>query len=180
MLRVSKTFCLFLRLKNQNGDIMREGISRSRQNKIFGGVAAGLGEYLTIDPIVVRVLFVVSVIFSGIGILLYLIMWIVIPEEKFLFEQTSSSSSSKEQTQDTNRNDDTNSSSENINFTFPHKKKNNGKVIFGIILIAVGMFFLGIEIFSFLNFTDLFPVIIIGLGIALLLKSKNKRDQNEI
>ena len=62
---------------------MREGISRSRQNRIFGGVASGLANYLSIDPIIVRILFVVSVFFSGIGILLYLIMWIVIHEEKF-------------------------------------------------------------------------------------------------
>lgn len=149
---------------------MREGISRSRQNKIFGGVAAGLGEYLTIDPIVVRVLFVVSVLFSGIGILLYLIMWIVIPEDKFVFENVSNDSSQNNESKST----DTNTSSENINFTFHQEKKKNGKVIFGIILIIVGMFFLGVEIFSFLNFDDLFPVIIIGLGILLLWKSKKR------
>ncbi|MCK5456888.1 MAG: PspC domain-containing protein [Melioribacteraceae bacterium] len=158
---------------------MREGISRSRQNRIFGGVAAGLGEYLTIDPIVVRVLFVVSVIFSGIGILLYLIMWIVIPEEKFDFDNTYSDSSKDSENEDkgedkgTSTNADT--STENINFTFHQEKKKNGKVIFGIILIIIGMFFLGIEIFSFLNFADLLPVILIGLGITLLWKSKNNR-----
>ena len=156
---------------------MREGISRSRQNRIFGGVAAGLGEYLTIDPIVVRVLFVVSVIFSGIGILLYLIMWIVIPEEKFDFDNTYSDSSKDSENEDkgTSTNTNTDTSSENINFTFHQEKKKNGKVIFGIILIIIGMFFLGIEIFSFLNFADLLPVILIGLGITLLWKSKNNR-----
>ncbi|MCF6269893.1 MAG: PspC domain-containing protein [Melioribacteraceae bacterium] len=145
---------------------MREGISRSRQNRILGGVAAGLGEYLTIEPIVVRVFFVVSVLFSGIGILLYLIMWIVLPEEKFIFDNVSSNTSQKTESNTTDAN------SENINFTFHQAKKRNGKVIFGIILIIIGMFFLGIEIFSFLNFDDLFPVILIGLGVFLLWKSK--------
>ncbi len=158
---------------------MREGISRSRQNKIFGGVAAGLGQYLTIDPIVIRVLFVVSVLFSGIGILLYVIMWIVIPEEKFVFENTFDSSSQNSSDQNSETTTSTNvgsdSNNDNINFTFHQEKKNNGKVIFGIILIIIGMFFLGVEFFSFLNFADLLPVILIGFGITLLWKSKNKR-----
>ncbi len=154
---------------------MREGISRSRHNKIFGGVAAGLGEYLTIDPIVIRVLFVVSVLFSGIGILLYLIMWIVIPEERIIFDDVSGSSANNnvnENSGTTNGADST--SADNINFAFYQEKKKNGKVIFGIILVIIGMFFLGIEIFSFLNFDDLFPVILIGLGVFLLWKSKNR------
>jgi len=152
---------------------MREGISRSRQNKIFGGVAAGLGEYLKLEPIVIRVLFVVSVLFSGIGILLYLIMWIVIPEEKFIYENTFGSSTENNENKNSDTDSDTSSTnSENINFTFHHKKKRDGKVIFGIMLILVGMFFLGIEIFSFLNFDDLLPVILIGLGVFLLWKSK--------
>jgi len=159
---------------------MREGISRSRQNRIFGGVAAGLGEYLTIDPIVVRVLFVVSVLFSGIGILLYIIMWIVIPEEKFVYENVSGSTAQSNENKDSDNSTNVNTGADNINFTFHQEKKKNGKVIFGIILIIIGMFFLGIEIFSFLNFADLFPVILIGLGIILLWKSKNKRGKNEI
>ncbi len=154
---------------------MREGISRSRQNRIFGGIAAGLGEYLSIDPIIVRVLFVVSVLFGGIGILLYLIMWIVIPEEKFDFDNNFSNSSINNENDDVKSNTNSKTDAENINFTFHQEKKKNGKVIFGVILIVIGIFFLGIEIFSFLNFADLFPVILIGLGITLLWKSKNKR-----
>ncbi len=153
---------------------MREGITRSRQNRIFGGVAAGLGEYLSIDPIVIRVLFVVSVLLSGIGILLYLIMWIVIPEEKFNVDNTYGNSSKNNASENVKSNSNTETSGEDINYTFYQERKGNGKLIFGIILIIIGMFFLGVEIFSFLNFADLLPVILIGLGITLLWKSKNK------
>ncbi len=154
---------------------MSEGISRSRQNRIFGGVAAGLGEYLSIDPIVIRVLFVVSVLLSGIGILLYLIMWIVLPEEKFTFDNNYGNSSKPTEDEAAKSSNNANTGAENINFTFHQERKKNGKLIFGIILIIIGMFFLGVEIFSFLNFADLFPVILIGAGIMLLWKSKNKR-----
>jgi len=145
---------------------MREGISRSRQNRIFGGVASGLANYLSIDPIIVRILFVVSVFFSGIGILLYLIMWIFIHEEKFTdFTYTDMNSEKKS--------DDTFQG--NINFTIPKKDNKNGQVVFGIILVLIGLFFLGIEVFSFLNFEDLFPILLVGFGIYFVWNSKNKR-----
>ena len=60
---------------------MKESLCRSRKNRIFGGVAAGLGEYLKMDPVIIRVLFVLSVFLSGLGIMLYIILWIVVPEE---------------------------------------------------------------------------------------------------
>jgi len=149
---------------SKNGDAMKEGITRSRQNRIFGGVAAGLAEYLTIDPLVARILFVVSVFFSGIGILLYLIMWIVIPEEKFINYSNSE-----------NADNDSEGFNNNINFTIPKQSNKNGQVIFGIVLIFIGIFFLGIEVFSFLNFEDLFPILIVGFGIYLVWNSKNRR-----
>ena len=140
---------------------MQEGISRSRENRIFGGIASGIGKYFSIDPIIVRVLFVLSVLFSGIGVLVYLIMWIVIPEEKYNFGNTTDEFSNSGEYNDSN-----------VNFTFPEKKEGNGKIIFGIILIIFGMFFLGIKIFSFLNFADLFPIILISIGVLFLWKSK--------
>lgn len=146
---------------------MKEGISRSRQNRVLGGVASGLADYLTIDPIIIRILFVVSVFFGGIGILLYLIMWIVIPEEK-LFPETNTNSFDANDLNDTTIN-------ANINFENTSKSKNGGRVIFGIILIFVGLFFLGVEVFSFLNFEDLVPILLVGFGVYLVWNSKNSR-----
>lgn len=148
---------------------MREGISRSRQNRILGGVAAGLAEYLSIDPLVVRILFVISGFFSGIGILLYIIMWIVVPEENITNFSATDNLNNKDTTSDSG-----------VNFTIPKKKNKNGQVVFGIVLIFIGVFFLGIEVFSFLNFEDLLPILLVGFGIYLLWNSKNKRGSNEI
>lgn len=55
---------------------------RSSDNKMLGGVCAGLGEYFDIDPTLVRIGFVVLSLMGWIGafILAYLIMWIIIPE----------------------------------------------------------------------------------------------------
>jgi phage shock protein C len=48
---------------------------------MIAGVCGGLGGYLRIDPTLVRVFFVVLALGNGIGVLLYLILWIVLPRE---------------------------------------------------------------------------------------------------
>ncbi len=55
---------------------------RSRDNRMVGGVCAGLGEYIGIDPTVVRVIFVLGSFFGmGSLALVYLILLLVVPEE---------------------------------------------------------------------------------------------------
>jgi phage shock protein C len=53
---------------------------RSRQERMIGGVAGGLGEYLNVDPTLMRLAFVILTFFGGSGIPIYLIMWLIIPE----------------------------------------------------------------------------------------------------
>jgi phage shock protein C len=54
---------------------------RSRQDRKIAGIAGGLGEYFEIDPVLIRVAFVLLALFSGSGIILYLILMLVIPDE---------------------------------------------------------------------------------------------------
>jgi phage shock protein PspC (stress-responsive transcriptional regulator) len=54
---------------------------RSRTNRMLGGVAAGIGEYLDADPTLVRLVFALSFLLLGTGVLVYLVMWIIIPEK---------------------------------------------------------------------------------------------------
>ncbi|MCC6260027.1 MAG: PspC domain-containing protein [Anaerolineales bacterium] len=56
-------------------------LTRSKSNRMIGGVCAGLGDYLNIDPTVIRLLFVLGFFtFNGAMLLVYLIMAIVTPE----------------------------------------------------------------------------------------------------
>ncbi len=55
------------------------------------------------------------------------------------------------------------------------RKNNNGNKVIGIIMIIVGFFFLGVDLFSFLNFSDLFPILAIGIGGALIYNSIKSR-----
>jgi phage shock protein C len=55
---------------------------RSKKDRILGGVCAGLGEHLDVDPTVIRLIWaVVSVLSVGTGIVIYILAWIIIPEE---------------------------------------------------------------------------------------------------
>jgi phage shock protein C len=54
---------------------------RSRKDRMIAGVCGGLGEYFGIDPTLVRLLFVFAALFYGPGILAYLILMLVVPEE---------------------------------------------------------------------------------------------------
>ncbi len=54
---------------------------RSADGRVFAGVAAGLGSYLGVDPVVVRIIFAGLTLLGGAGLLLYLLLWAVIPDE---------------------------------------------------------------------------------------------------
>ena len=55
---------------------------RSRSSRMISGVCGGLAEYLNIDPLVVRLIFVITAIFGvSIGFWVYIIMWIAVPEQ---------------------------------------------------------------------------------------------------
>lgn len=52
---------------------------RSANDRILGGVCGGIGEYAGIDPTVVRVLWILLTLLWGFGLLLYLILWFIVP-----------------------------------------------------------------------------------------------------
>jgi phage shock protein C len=56
-------------------------LTRSRSNRIIAGVCAGLADYLGVDRVLVRIAFVVLAFGAGVGIALYVLAWILIPEE---------------------------------------------------------------------------------------------------
>ena len=63
---------------------MAEGVKklyRSNDQRMLAGVCGGLGEYFNLDPTIVRLLFVAFALVAGGGLLLYLILWLLIPQE---------------------------------------------------------------------------------------------------
>jgi phage shock protein C len=54
---------------------------RSTKDRKLAGVCGGLGEYLGTDPTVIRVLFIVLAVLGGAGLIIYLAMWLIVPQE---------------------------------------------------------------------------------------------------
>ncbi len=63
------------------GDMTTTGVRRSRDNRMIGGVCAGLAHRFDMRPRTVRVLFVLSCLLPGPQFLLYLVLWVVLPED---------------------------------------------------------------------------------------------------
>lgn len=61
---------------------MEKKLYRSEQNKILAGVIGGIGEYFNVDPVILRVLYVLLTVFTGLvpGIVAYILMILVVPK----------------------------------------------------------------------------------------------------
>ncbi len=57
-------------------------IYRDPDNRVLGGVCGGLGAYMGIDGLIIRIVFVIIFFLFGVGLLIYLILWIIIPEAR--------------------------------------------------------------------------------------------------
>jgi phage shock protein C len=68
-------------VKAWKGVPMSRRLYRSQTEKMLAGVCGGLGEVLDIDPTLVRLVFVLLALLGGHGILLYLILWMLMPRK---------------------------------------------------------------------------------------------------
>lgn len=136
---------------------------RSRTNKILAGVCAGIAAYFEIDPTIIRVLFVLFAFFQGIGILVYVILWIVVPEAT-----TDTASQSGFEAADIHEHGNSQFSLKNVSFA--------GRSLFGIIIILLGLAFLLNQIFPvhFFRWDFFWPLIVICLGLAIIFSYKRK------
>ena len=60
---------------------MKKKLYRSRENRAIWGICGGLGKYFGVDPVLIRVIAVLTIIFGGWGLLAYIILYFIIPLE---------------------------------------------------------------------------------------------------
>lgn len=65
--------------KNKYKNLKNKRLYRDTEDIVIAGVASGIAQYFNIDPVIVRILFVISIFFGGFGIISYLILWFVVP-----------------------------------------------------------------------------------------------------
>jgi phage shock protein PspC (stress-responsive transcriptional regulator) len=132
-------------------------LTRSVSNRVLAGICGGLGKYLDMDPIVFRVIFCVLGL-SGAGIIAYFILMFVIPSENDVETAASSSAINEEWVEDVAK-----KVKEEVNFN-AKKYGSTFSIIFGVILISIGFFFL----FPWIHFRLFFPIALIACGLLLL------------
>jgi len=167
---------------------MEKKLQRNEQDRVVGGVCVGLGEYFDIDSTWVRIAFVFAAFPGFFGIPAYIILWIAIPPKPFIpfnsgfnpynadyrvYEEKSFSSAS---------NPNYLKSAEPFPPNITPKPEGNGKLIFGLIFIAFGAFFLLDEFHLIPNWFDLrklWPLVFIIPGIMMILKAgqDDKREK---
>ncbi|MBI9048041.1 MAG: PspC domain-containing protein [Anaerolineaceae bacterium] len=60
---------------------MNRRLLRSQNNRILGGVCGGIGEYFSVDPIIIRLIFLALLFLVDISFWIYIILWVIIPSE---------------------------------------------------------------------------------------------------
>ena len=128
-------------------------LTRSETDKIIAGVCGGLAEYLNLDPVWVRLLFVLLIFASGIGLPIYLVLWVIMPR----IETAGQPGSTVLQN---NFEDISQTVSDKMN-----RLSRPGTV--GTLLILLGVYFL-LSQFGWLNGAIFWPIVIIGAGIFML------------
>lgn len=131
----------------------RNHLYRSVKDRKIAGVAGGIGEYLGIDPPIVRLVWLLAILFGGAGFLAYLIAWIVIPEEKV------------------NTNEENNLQEKTVP-SVGKTELTGGLTFLGVLLIVLGIYLLVKQFIPFGLISYFWPIIIISLGIFLLIPKK--------
>jgi len=144
---------------------------RSEDNKILAGICGGLGEYFTIDPTLIRLLFVLAAIFGGSGILIYILLWVLLPKESNL-SQTASDEVVKENWDEIKQStkkftEDIKEGMEKRNVNTKKGKRDTGW--FAYFLIAIGAVIL-MSKFGLIRLDLVWPILLIGLGFLILFK----------
>lgn len=140
---------------------------RSKSNRIIAGVCAGLARYFDIDPLLVRGLFILLSFADGFGIVVYVVLWIIVPEEGSLGEP-GAGARVKNFIGEVGRNAEDLASGER------RPSRDQWRNIVGFVIILVGLFALARQFFPFhwLNWDLVWPLLVIFLGVYFLSRKK--------
>lgn len=158
---------------------MNKRFVKSLNNKVIGGVCAGIADYLDVDVTLVRILFGVAFFAFGTGFLIYFILWIALPSgmttqgafnnNQFSgynnFETPNNFTTSSETFSEPNA--DKNQTSNAYKTEFMETKKNKSGLLGGLILITLGILFL-LDNLTEIDFSKTWPLMLIVAGVATL------------
>jgi phage shock protein C len=124
-------------------------LQRSRDDRVIAGVCGGLGEYLGVDAVLIRIAALVLLFAGGSGLILYVIGWIAMPEAP---EGAATGVAT---------------------VTTAPGERTTGAVVLGLLFVLAGVFFLLDQaIPDFLAWKWIWPVALIAVGVVVLLRAR--------
>jgi len=115
-------------------------VRRSRSERVIAGVCGGLGRYLGIDPVLLRVAFIILALANGLGLIAYVVAWVAIPEE----------------------------GQDQPAAAVPEPRRETGRLVLGGSLVVLGLVLLLDRLAPDLD--ELFwPVAVVAVGVAIIL-----------
>lgn len=139
---------------------MEKKLFRIKSKGHLGGVCAGLADYFQIDVLFIRALFLVSFFGAGVGLLLYFVLWIVLPKKALDFTNAESPKGGEFMPQDT-----TNGS----------KFEKKSKLYLGLIITILGFVLLVNQLLPEFPIERIWPILLIIIGALLIFEAaKNK------
>lgn len=132
-------------------------LTRSDTDRMIAGVCGGLAHYLNVDPVLVRLAFILLFFARGIGFPLYLILWIIMPGE-----------SSVDEVEGDVIQKNISEVGETV-YSGVNRLGRPGTI--GVMLILLGAYFL-ISQFGWLEGAVFWPLLIVGFGVYLLLRRR--------
>ena len=142
---------------------MSSRLERSTTNKVIAGVCGGIAEYLQVDPTLVRVVFVITAVFTaGLAVLAYIVLVLLmpLPGQPAPFSTQAGTSTT---TVDT-------AVAETAPAPPTPAATERRRAAFGYFMIAIGVLFLlgNLGAFRIIRWDFIWPAVLIGLGVLLL------------
>jgi phage shock protein C len=147
---------------------MNRRLYRCRHNRMLAGVASGMAEYFDVDPTLIRVLWLISIFFGGLGIFAYIVLAIIMPSEPDVVPgaQPATGEATAEPS------DAAASGWHSVPATHRHASRDNGRIVTfaGIALILFGALALvGVYLPDLADGGRfLWPAFILGIGVLLV------------
>lgn len=148
----------------------KKTLYRSKKNCIIGGVCGGIAEYFDIDPVLIRIIAVLTIFANGIGIIAYIIAWIIIPQNPGqVSEKEGGKLREKAEGIAQDIGEEIRKGSDN--------NRSRSRVVGGLILLGLGVLFLINNFLPRFNFGRFWPFILVIVGLAILVGSFKRKTQ---
>jgi len=136
--------------------LVNRRLHRSRTDTIVGGVAAGLASYLNTDPALVRIAWAILVpVTAGAALVAYVVAWIVVPEAPETVGDISTAAQGPN--------------------SEPARSDGRAGIVVGVGLVLIGLWFLLREYLPDFDWSLVWPLVIVGIGVLILVSSMRRR-----